>query len=439
MTDTLPPCNIEAEEALLGSLLISPQSAYEVVGMVQPDDFYVVKNGWIYRAILDLLDRQDGVDLVTLTSDLENRDQLDEIGGSVYLADLANRVPTAIHARSYAQIVQATATRRRMISMAQDIAAWAYDEQTTVDEGVGKAQKAVSEVARPGSASRSKLRDIMVEYYDQVAEAHNNGGAVPGILTGYVDLDRLIGGWLPGNFYLVAARPSMGKTSLLLGAAAHASKMGHRVLLDSVEMSDLAIVNRLVSAESGIDSTVLKFGRLNELDWPRFVEASGKVADWPVRVEYYYTVESLKARCRALRHRGELDILFVDYLQLMQGEGYNQNERVSHISSGLKSIARELSIPVVVASQLSRACETRIDKRPILSDLRDSGSLEQDGDVVLFIYRDEVYNPDTELKNIADIIVAKHRDGPIGTVQLFFRKHLSQFVDAEIYHRPLVM
>jgi replicative DNA helicase len=443
LPDKTIPHNVEAEEAVLGSLLIDPEAIFRVSPFLKPDDFYIVKNGWIYDVILTLHERRQPADFVTVCDELENRDQLEEVGGAAYIASLINSVPTAIHVEAYGHIVERTALRRKLISAAGQIAGFAYEEEQNVDEVIDRSEAVLFSISqRRAARDLVPVKQVLADYYDRIAYLYEHRGEPLGIPTGFIDLDRLLGGLQRSDLIIIAARPGVGKTSMLLAMALTASrKYKQKVAIFSLEMSNEQLVQRLMSSETGIDSQRLRLGDLQETEWPKFVEAAGRLSDTMLFIDDTPGISALQLRTKARRLHAEygLDLILVDYLQLMSGDYRSENrvQEISQISRALKGLARELNLPVLAASQLSRAVEQRHDKRPILSDLRESGSIEQDADVVMFIYRDELYNPETEFQNIADILVAKHRHGPTGTVQLFFRKHLAQFVDAEVYHRSL--
>ncbi len=436
------PQNVEAEEAVLGSLLIDPEALYRVTPFLKSDDFYIQKNAWIYEAILDLHERREPVDFVTLCDELERQERLEEVGGTAYITSLINAVPSAIHVEAYGHIVEQAAIRRRLINAASQIAQLAYQESDDVDETVDQAEQALFSISqRRITRDLTPIQDIIRDYYDRIEYLHAHQGEPLGVPTGFIDIDRLLGGMQRSDFIIVAARPSVGKTSLCLSFARNAARHGMHVAIFSLEMSGEQIVQRIVSAETGIDTQRLRMGDLRDDEWPLFVQATGKLAELPIYIDDTPSISALQLRTKARRLHSEhgLDLVLVDYLQLMTGDIRSENrvQEVSYISRSLKAVARELDLPVVAASQLSRAVEQRTDKKPVLADLRDSGSLEQDADVVMFIYRDELYHPETEQQHIADIIVSKHRNGPTGTVQLFFRNRLAQFLDAETRQQPV--
>ncbi|MFW6116127.1 MAG: replicative DNA helicase [bacterium] len=441
--DKLVPHNVEAEEAVLGSLLIDPEALYRVSPFLKPDDFYLQKNGWIYEAILALHERREPVDFVTLCDELERQERLEEIGGAAYVTHLINAVPSAIHVEAYGHIVEHSAIRRRLISAASRIAQLAYQEDEDINQAVDRAEQALFSVSqRRITRDLTPVQEVIRRYYDRIEYLYDHRDEPLGVPTGFVDLDRLLGGLQRSDLILIAARPSVGKTSLGISIARHAANLGQHVAIFSLEMSSEQVVQRMVSAETGIDAQRLRLGELREEEWPLFVQATGRLSDLPLFIDDTPSISVLQMRTKARRLHAEhgIDLMLVDYLQLMTTDDRRNESRVqevSYISRSLKGLARELDIPLVAISQLSRAVEQRSDKHPILADLRASGSLEQDADVVMFIYRDELYNPETEEQNIADIIIAKHRNGPTGSVQLFFRDRLAQFLDAETRRAPV--
>ena len=439
----MAPHNTEAEEAILGSLLIDPDAIFKVASFLSPEDFYRERNGWIYDAIRDLHNRREPADFVTLCNELERRGQLEEVGGAAHITSLINAVPTAIHAEHYGHIVERTAILRRLISAAGQIAGIAYEEAEDVDEVVDRAEQILFGVSQRRIArDLVPMKQIIGDYYDRIDYLYQHRGEPVGIPTGFPMLDKLLGGLQDSDLVIVAGRPSMGKTSLVLSMAQTAArKFNQRAAFFSLEMSAEQVVQRLVSAETGIDSQKLRLGNLEDDEWPIFVQATGILSEVPIFIDDTPSISALQMRTKARRLHAEhgLDLIIVDFLQLMRGDVRSENrvQEISSISRSLKGLARELNVPVLAVSQLSRAVESRQDHIPILSDLRESGSIEQDADVVMFVYREEMYNPDTELKNIADIIVAKHRNGPTGKIPLFFKKSLAQFHEIELYREEL--
>jgi replicative DNA helicase len=414
-----------------------------VATLLKPTDFYREKNGWIYDATLTLHERREPIDFLTVCDELDRREQLDEIGGPGFITSLINAVPTSIHAEHYARIIERTATRRRLIEAAGEIAGLAYQEADDVNEVVDRAEQVLFGVSERRIARELvPIRQVLSAYYDRIEYLTRHRGEMIGVPTGFTDLDRLLGGLQRSDMVILAARPSVGKTSLALSVAHHAAQRFHqRVAFFSLEMSSEQVVQRLISAETGINSQRLRRGEIAQDEWGRFMKAASDLSESYFYIDDTPGISALELRTKARRLHAEVgvDLLVVDYLQLMRGDFRSENrvQEISSISRALKALARELNVPVLALSQLSRGVEARTDKRPILSDLRESGALEQDADVVMFIYRDELYNENTERKNIADIIVAKHRNGPTGTVALFFKKELAQFLEAEVRRKEI--
>lgn len=436
--ERLPPQNTEAEEAVLGGLLIDPDAIIRVATILRPEDFYREKDAWIYDAIQILHERREPVDFLTVCDELERRGRLNEVGGAAFITSLINAVPTSIHVEHYARIVERTATRRRLLDAAGQIAALAYQEADDVEEVVDHAEQILFGVSeRRISRELVPIKVVLSAYYDRIEYLTRHRGEMIGIPTGFSDIDRLLGGLQRSDMVILAARPSVGKTSLALSIAHNAAKKhGQRIAFFSLEMSNEQVVQRLISAETAIDSQRLRRGDIAEDEWGRFMKATSDLAETLFYIDDTPSISALELRTKARRLHAEvgIDLLVVDYLQLMRGDFRSENrvQEISTISRALKALARELNVPVLALSQLSRSVESRQDKRPILSDLRESGALEQDADVVIFIYRDEMYNENTERQNIADIMVSKQRNGPTGTVSLYFKKELAQFREAEM-------
>ncbi len=376
---------------------------------------------------------------MTLTDELERRGQLPAVGGAPFLTGLINATPTSIHAEYYARIVERTAVLRRLINAATEIAKLAYRDTEDVDSVVDQAETMVFAISEKRVArDLVPIRQVLDQYYDRIEYLMQHRGEVIGIPTGLVDLDRLLGGLQRSDLVIIAGRPGMGKTSLALSIASQASRRWHkRVGIFSLEMSNEQVVQRMISAETGIDSQRLRLGDIHEDEFGVFVEATGLLSDVPIFIDDTPALSAMEMRSKSRRLHAEhgLDMIIVDYLQLMRGETGSDGNRVqeiSYISRSLKALARELNVPVVALSQLSRAVESRQDKRPMLSDLRESGSIEQDADVVIFVYRDVEYNPDTEFPNLAEVRVAKHRSGPTGVISAYFKKELTKFENAQI-------
>ena len=427
----------EAEQAVLGSILINPEAYYDVAGFLKPDDFYLIKHRWIWDVFAHLHDQRQSVDVLTVSQLLEARGQLDEAGGAAYLAQLLNAVPTSVHAEAYGKIVQRDAMRRNLLAAASQIARLAYDEARDIEELVGEAETTVFAVSEQRLNKDLKhIGEVLGEYYKQVEYRLEHQGELFGVPTGFIDLDKVLGGLQKSDLLIIAGRPGSGKTGFMLSVAKNAAQLHRkRVAIFSLEMGNEQLVQRLMAQETGIDSQRLRLGQLRDEEVPLFTHATNVLSDIPIYLDDTpaLTPAQLRAKCRRLEQEFGLDLVIVDYLQLMQGDGRSKDNRVqevSQISRGLKQLAREINVPVLAGAQLSRAVEQRQDKRPMLSDLRESGSLEQDSDIVMFIHR-----PDPEKEpgrhGIAEIIVAKHRNGPTHSgVELVFLEKLAKFENA---------
>jgi len=430
------PHSRDAEEAVIGAVLINPEAYYDVAQFLQPDDFYIHRNKWIWQTFIALHDRNEAIDIVTVTEELDQKGHLADIGGSAYITKLINNVPSSLHAEAYGRRVEETAIRRRMLDAANQIAKMAYEENLSLETVMDGSEKAVFNVSeRRLTRDLQPIRSVLSDYFDRIEELSQRDEALVGVPTGFFDIDKMLGGLQPSDLLIIAGRPGMGKTGFLLSAVKNAA-LTHKkhVAVFSLEMSNEQLVQRLIAQETGINSTRLRSGKLAEDEWLLFTQAIEVLTDTQIFLDDTpaLTPLQLRTKCRRLHLEYKLDLIVVDYLQLMTGDMRSNNrvQEVSDISRNLKILARELNVPVLAAAQLSRAVEQRSDKRPVLSDLRESGSLEQDADIVMFIYRPEVYEEDTALKNLAEIIVAKHRNGPTGDVQLVFRKNLAKFENA---------
>lgn len=432
--DRLPPSNVDAEEALLGSLLIDTEAIYDVAPFLRPEAFYREKNKWIYESILALTERRQPVDLITLSDELRRRGQLDEVGGEAFVIGLLNIVPTSVHAHHYGKIVEAAHVRRSLIRAATTIVNLAYDQDEDIRVTIDRAEQALFSISEERTTrDLVAVKDIARSYLDRVEELHERGDEFIGVPTSFTDLDRTLGGLNKSDLVIIAARPGMGKTALQLAIGQTAARRyGKRVAIFSLEMSSEQLVQRMIAAETRIDSQRLRRGDLEEHEWPIFYEAVGRISETQIFIDDTPSISPLQLRtkCRRLYSEHGIDLIMVDYLQLMQTErpGSNRVQEISEISRGLKGLARELDVPVLANSQLSRAVEQRSDKRPMLADLRDSGSIEQDADVVMFIYRDDYYKAEeSDRPNIAEINIAKHRNGPTAIIDLFWQGQLATF------------
>ena len=438
--ERLPPHNVEAEEAVLGSVLLDREVIGRVSGTVEARDFYRERNGLIFQAMLDLYDRHEPVDYLTLTDELERTQRLEQVGGVMYLSGLLGVVPTPIHAEHYAKIVADSAFMRRLISAGGKIAAIGFQNQFDPETALEKSEQILFDVAnRRANSDFESLSDVLREYLDQLALLREGEGVRYGVPSGFADLDKLMaGGFQRSDLVILAARPSMGKTSLGLGFAANAAlKFKAASAIFSLEMSKSQLAARLISTESGIETTRLRTGHLTDAETRKLSHAIGLLAEAPIYIDDTpgISVTNLRAKTRRLHAEVPLDLVIVDHLQLMTSgnSGENRVQEMSEISRQLKGLARELHVPVVALSQLSRAVEQRSPKIPILSDLRESGAIEQDADLVMFIYRDDYYNKDSEKQGIADLHIAKHRNGPTGQISLLFNQRTTKFLDLEVY------
>ena len=435
-TQTAVPHSREAEEAVVGAVFINPEVYYDVAQFLSADDFYIHRHKWIWEAFTSLHEQRIPIDLLTVADELERRGQLSEVGGPAYLTSLINQVPSSLNAESYGRIVEGYSIRRKMINAANQIASVAYNERTNVDDVMDEAEKAVFNVSeRRLKHDLAPISSVLSEYYDLIDDLVKRPDEFFGVPTGFIDLDKMLTGLQPSDLLIIAGRPGQGKTGFLLSIAKNAG-LTHRkhVAIFSLEMSNEQVVQRLIAQETGIDSQRLRTGKLHDNEWPLFTHAIEVFGDTHIYLDDTPAITPLQLRtkCRRLHMEFGLDLVIVDYLQLMGGDTRNDNrvQEVSYISRNLKILARELNVPVLAAAQLSRAVEQRSDKRPVLSDLRESGSLEQDADIVMFIYRPDQYEKDTVKQNVAEIIIAKHRNGPVGSVELVFRNELAKFENA---------
>jgi replicative DNA helicase len=430
------PHNREAEEAVLGSVLVNTEVYYDIAHFLSADDFFLHRNRWIWEAFSGLQEQRLPIDILTVSEELERQGRLQDAGGPAYLTALISNVPSSVHAEAYGRMVEEAAIRRRLLEAANQIARLAFQSETLLDDVVNDAEKAVFGVSeRRLTHQLQPLKTVLSEYYDRIDYLARHRDETVGVPTGFIDLDRLLGGMQPSDLLIIAGRPGQGKSGFCISAAKNAAQLHKKhVAVFSLEMSNEQLVQRLLAQETGIDSQRLRLGDVRDDQWPLFTQAVSVLGDAPIYLDDTPAISPLQLRtkCRRLHMELKLDLIVVDYLQLMTGDSRidNRVQEVSYISRNLKALARELNVPVLAAAQLSRAVEQRADKRPVLSDLRESGSLEQDADVVLFIYRPDQYETDTLKQNIAEIMVAKHRNGPVGSVELVFRKSLAKFENA---------
>ncbi len=437
------PHNREAEEAVVGAVLINPEVYYDLAQFLQPEDFYIVRHRWIWEAFKRLHDRRIPLDFLTVTQELENVAQLGEIGGPAYITTLINQVPTSMHAEAYGHMVESASIRRRMLTAANQVAALAYDEGEVIENVMQEAEKSIFNVSERRLRQDVKpIKDVLRDVYDIVSERSSRDDAFFGVPTGFIDLNKILGGYQPSDLVIIAGRPGQGKSAFLLSSALHAGLVHKKnVAIFSLEMSNEQVAQRLIAQQTGIDSHRLVRGKLESDDFDLFNQSIEVLGDTHIFLDDTpaLTPLALRTKCRRLHMEFGLDLVILDYIQLMGGDTRTENrvQEVSYISRNLKVLARELKVPVLAAAQLSRAVEQRSDKKPVLSDLRESGSLEQDADVVMFIYRPDQYEKDTAKQNVAEIIVSKHRNGPTGSFELIFMSQLAKFVDATTKHIDL--
>lgn len=433
---TTMPYSQEAEEATLGGILTNPNAFFEVITFLKPDDFFMLRCRYVFEAMSAIVERKDALDYLTLTQELKAQNRLGEIGGAAYLTQLINATPTSVHTTIYAQLVQRAAIRRQLMQYGSEVIKAAGDETVELSEVLNKLEaKQIDIAGRWIGANTKPLNQALSAYFERVENLMNNPQSMMGVPTGFHELDRVFMGFDDQSLTLLGARPGMGKTSMMLTVALQMAHAGYRVAYFSMEMGIEQLLTRLVAMESGINSQRLRNGQLTQTEWGQFVKATGDMHKLPLLIDdtNIWTPVSLHAKCASIKRRLGLDMIMVDYVGLMSGGGRYKDNKVAEagfISRSLKGMARDLRTPVWGAIQLNRNLESRGDKRPLLSDLRESGDYEQDADNVMFIYRDEVYNEATEFPNQADIIIAKHRNGPVGTIPLYFDKQLTKFMNA---------
>ncbi len=437
----LPPQNIEAEQSILGSLMLSKEAIIKIADLIKPKDFYHPAHETIYETIIDLYENREPIDLLSLSNRLKEKGKLEEIGGQSYLTTLVNSVPTAAHIDHYGKIVQKKSTLRRLIDAASQIVNLGYDEEKEADVLLDQAEQKIFNVSQNYlHQDFSPIKPILEEAFDRIDELHKNKGKLRGLPTGFYELDNILAGLQNSNLIILAARPSLGKTSLAMDIARNvATREKIPVGIFSLEMSQEELIDRLLCSQANIDLWKLRTGRLSSEgendDFSRIGQAMGVLSEAPIFIDDAASSSVMEMRTMARRLQAEhgLGLIIVDYIQMMKSQSSIENrvQEISEISRSLKSLARELKIPVLALSQLSRAIESREGQFPRLSDLRESGSIEQDADVVLFIYREDKVKKDTEQKNVADIVIAKHRNGPVGQVKLYFNENYASFRNLE--------
>lgn len=432
----VPPNNVEAERSILGAVLLDKEAVVKVAEFLRADHFYEPKHGLIYEAIMDLFDEGSPIDLVTLSDRLKSKKRLTQVGGRTYLAELVESVPTAAHAEEYAQIVKSLSMRRRLISAAARMDEIAYQEDQEVSKILDVSEQSLFSISQESLRSKFvHVRDLLKDAYERAESIDQKKDKLTGVPTGFKLLDSLLGGLQPSDLVILAARPSVGKTALALDIARHAAVVEKKkVAFFSLEMSDQQLMDRLLGMQARVPFWELRMGKLKDEAFERLADAMGQLAESELMIDDTpgQSVMEVRTKARRLQVERGIDLIVVDYLQLLHSRNLeNRVQEVSEISAGMKTLARELKVPVLVLSQLSRAVESRSDRIPQLSDLRESGSIEQDADVVMFLHREEQYNPETENKGVSDLIIAKHRNGPTGRYELAFVKELGSFRNLE--------
>lgn len=443
--DRIPPQNLEAEQAVLGAILLDGDALITAMERIISDDFYRGAHQRIFSAMIEISDGNEPVDLVTLTARLQDKKQLEEVGGISYLSELANAVPTAANVDYYAQIVKEKSILRRLIRTATQIVTNGYSGGEEVGVLLSDAEQRIMEISQDRSgAGFIPIKDVLMDVFDRVEFLYNHKGGTTGIRSGFHDLDKMTSGFQRSDLIIVAARPSVGKTAFALNIAQNVSvREKETVAIFSLEMGASQLVQRMICAEANVDAGRIRTGYLESDDWEKLTMAIGSLSEANIYIDDSpsVTVADIRAKCRRLKKEKGLGMILIDYLQLIhgRGKGDNRQQEVSEISRTLKQIARELDVPVIALSQLSRGVEQRQDKRPMMSDLRESGSIEQDADIVAFLYRDDYYDKESEKKNIIEIIIAKQRNGPVGTVELAFLKNYNKFISLDRSHQEPAM
>jgi replicative DNA helicase len=437
ITDRLPPQNLEAEQAVLGAILLNPDVLTNVNERIRAEDFYRQGHQRLFQVMNELAEKREPIDLVTLTALLQDKNLLEEVGGVSYLTEIAALVPAISNVDYYAKIVETKSMQRNLIRTASEIIGEAYTSEEDITGIMETAEKKILDIAkRRIKGSFAPIKEVLVESYEQIEALHYNKGGLKGLSTGFIDLDKMTSGFQKSDLIIVAARPSMGKTAFALNVAQNvATRTGETVAIFSLEMSSAQLVMRMIASEGNIDAQAFRTGNLNEEDWEKLTMSIGTLSEASIFIDDTpgITIFDIRAKLRRLQAEHGLGLVMIDYLQLISGRGIeSRQQEISEISRSLKLMAREFNVPIIALSQLSRAVEQRQDKRPMLSDLRESGSIEQDADMVAFLYRDDYYNEESEKKNIAEIIIGKQRNGPVGRVELLFLKNYNKFLSLEL-------
>ena len=435
----VPPQDIEAEQAVIGSMLTDQDAVVAAIETLKPEDFYREDNKLIYSAILNIYNRAEPIDIITLKAELSSMGKLDNVGGLEYIVGLPDKVPTTANVDRYIKIVEEKSMLRNLIKTANEILSMGYDQTEDVEDVMDLAEKKIFDVMQKKSKTGyTSIKDVLVESFTKLEELYNQKQHVTGVPTGFIDLDRMTAGLHGSEFILIAARPAMGKSAFALNIATYAATRANvPVAIFSLEMSKEQVGNRILCSEALVDSNNVRTGDLNDEELSKLAETSGELSQAPIYIDDTagITITEMRARCRKLKLEKNIGLVVVDYLQLIQGSGKTsgREQEIAEISRSLKILAKELEIPVIALSQLSRAVEARDDHRPMLSDSRESGSIEQDADIVMFLYRDDYYNEDSPEKNVAEVIIAKQRAGSTGTVKLAWIGNYTKFANLERY------
>jgi replicative DNA helicase len=436
----IPPHDIEAEQAVLGSMLTDKDAVIAAIEVLKPEDFYREDNKAIYEAILNLYSKPEPIDIITVKAELIENGKFDSIGGLEYLAVLPDKVPTTANVEQYIRIVEEKSILRNLIKTSNEIITLGYGETEEVDRIMDMAEKKIFDISqRKNQKGYVAIKDVLIDTFAEIEKLYNQKGYITGVPTGFIDLDQVTSGLHKSDLILIAARPAMGKSAFALNIATYAAIKGNTpVALFNLEMSKEQMVNRILCSEAMVDSNKVRTGKIEEGDWVKLATALGPLSEAPIYVDDTpgISIVEIRAKCRKLKLEKNIGLVVIDYLQLIQGtgkKGANREQEISEISRSLKILAKELNIPVIALSQLSRAAEQRADHKPMLSDLRESGAIEQDADIVMFLYREDYYNPDTEKKNIAEVIIAKHRAGSTGTVELLWLGNYTKFANIDKY------
>ena len=436
----IPPHDIEAEQAVLGSMLTDKEAVVSAIESLKPEDFYREDNRAIYSAILNLYAKPEPIDIITVKAELVENGKFESVGGLEYLASLPDKVPTTANVDRYIKIVEEKSILRNLIRVSNEIITLGYGEAEEVDAIMDQAEKKVFELMqRKNQKGYTPIKDILIATFDELERLYNQKGYITGVPTGFADLDQITAGLHKSDLILIAARPAMGKSAFALNIASNAAiRNGTPVAVFGLEMSKEQMVKRILCSEALVDSQKVQTGKMDEADWIKISSAIGPISEAPIYIDDTpgISIMEIRAKCRKLKLEKDIGLIVIDYLQLIQGtgkRGASREQEISEISRSLKILAKELDVPVVALSQLSRAAEQRQDHRPMLSDLRESGAIEQDADIVMFLYRDDYYNQDSEKKNIAEVIIAKHRSGSTGSIELLWLSNYTKFANIEKY------